>query len=269
MVPMKPRRAPTQSARPLAGASVVVTRPAGTATALRRRVRALGGHFVALPGVGLRAVADADVARRALRAARTADVVVFVSPAAVRYAFALEPRLRFARATQVVAPGLGSARALHRRGIVGTVSPSRQDSEGVLGLPGLQRLRGRRVVLIGAAGGRELLPKELAARGARVERIEVYARTAPRLTARHLAALAAAPTPRISMFSSAEALANLRRCLPPEVWRALAGGECVASSARIAMLARTAGFVAVHVARAPQPAALVSAAVATLGRHRL
>src|SRR5512141_2062059 len=97
---------------PLAGVGVIVTRPAGSAATLRRRVHALGGACIVVPGSALRAVDDRANARAGLRVARSADLVIFTSPAAVRFAWSLLPRLRFARATPVLAPGTGSAHAL-------------------------------------------------------------------------------------------------------------------------------------------------------------
>ena len=90
----------------LAGASVIVTRPAATAADLRRRVRALGGNPLGLPGMLLRANADV-AAKKTLAAARAADIAIFVSPAAVKFAFLLNPKLRFARC----AVGAATARA--------------------------------------------------------------------------------------------------------------------------------------------------------------
>jgi uroporphyrinogen-III synthase len=257
---------------PLAGATVVVTRPALTAPAVRRRVVALGGSAIALPGLALRCVAGAEAvaARRALRDAARADVVVFVSPAAVRFAWMLVPTLRFRRDTFVCAPGAGSVRALQRRGVRGAVCPAgRQDSEGLLALDQLANLRRRRVVLIGAEGGRGLLPRELRARGAHVDAAVVYQRLPPRLSRRPLAALAQAPGPLIALFSSAEALVNLHACLPPPLFARLAAHDCVASSARIGEVARTLGLTRVHRAAGAAPAALLDEACRVLALHRL
>lgn len=255
---------------PLAGASVIVTRPAGTAASLRRRVLALGGACVVVPGSSLRRAADPAAVRAQLRSARSTDIAIFTSPAAVRFAWSLHPRLRFARATPVLAPGAGSARALQRRGVVQATFPlQRQDSEGLLDLPILQRVRRRRIVLIGAAGGREMLAPALAARGARVERVDVYRRAPPLLTRRHRNGLAQAAAPRISLFSSAEALTHLHARLPPDLFARLAADDCVTSSARIAAAARALGFGQLHLAAGPAPAQLLAAACAALARHRL
>jgi uroporphyrinogen-III synthase len=255
---------------PLAGASVIVTRPAATSGPLRRRIRALGGVAIGLPGSVLRAAPDRAAIRAALVAARSADVAIFVSPAAVKFAFAAHPKLRFARATQVCAVGAATARALHRHGIRDAAWPrDRQDSEGLLALPALQSLRGRRVVLIGAPGGRELLTQALRKRRAQLTRIDVYHREAPRYSTRQLAALEKAPAPLLLLVSSAEALANLHATLTLHLFARLAAGEIVVSSERLAAIARDSLFANVHVAASAAPADLLTTACAALALHRL
>ena len=259
-----------ESSRPLAGAGVIVTRPAASAGALRRRIRALGGEPVGLPGSVLRAAPDRAAIRAALMAARDADVAIFVSPAAVKFAYAALPKMRFSRTTRVCAVGAATARALQRRGIRNVTWPrERQDSEGLLALPQLGNLRARRVALVGAPGGRELLAQTLRARRARLARIDVYRREAPRFSARRLAALEQAPAPWLLLVSSAEALANLRVALPLRLFARLAAGDIVVSSERLAKLARASLFANVHVARGPAPADLLNAARVALARHRL
>jgi len=241
---------------PLAGRVVVITRPAGTAAPLSRRVRTLGGEPLSLPGLSLRGADDARAAATGLRAALRDDVLVFTSPAAVRFAAKLAP-LR-TRAT-VLAVGQGTARALRRHGI-DAIAPSRQDSEGLLAHPSLRELRGRRVALIGAPGGRGLLREQFAARGAELRELHVYRRVAPRLLRRHVDAVAALPKSARVLLSSAEALDNLRALLPPPAWARLCAATAIASSERLAAVARAAGFVRVRIARSAMAADLLAAA---------
>ena len=85
----------------LAGRVVVITRPAGTAAPMARQVRARGGEPLALPGLSLRGTDDAQAVTRELKEALRGDeLLVFTSPAAVRFAARLAP-LR-TRATDVV-----------------------------------------------------------------------------------------------------------------------------------------------------------------------
>lgn len=255
---------------PLAGATLVVTRPSATAQGLKRRIRSLGGTALGLPGMSLRAIAERGPARTALAAARSADVVVFVSPAAVRFAFEVHPGLRFARASLVCAIGAATARALARRGLPRVLWPrQRQDSEGLLALPELAHLRGKRVALIGAPGGRDLLAQTLRERRAKLTHIHVYTRAAPRYNRAQIGALEHASAPLVTLLSSADVLANLRATLPLDLFARLAAGELVVSSERLAAAARASLFANVHIAASALPADLLGAARAALARHRL
>lgn len=256
--------------QPLAGATVVVTRPSASAATLKRRIASLGGIALALPGVGVRAAADPATARAALHGAREADLAIFVSPIAVRHAFALLPTLRFARTTRVCAVGRATARALARRGVRGVIWPTqRQDSEGLLALPELARVSRCRAVLVGAPGGRDLLQSTLRERGAMPQSIHVYRRAAPRWNRRHFAALDDAASPLLTLLSSAEVLAHLGGGLPRQSFAKLAAGECIVSSPRLAEAARAAGFARVHIAASAATDDMLAAAGSALAQHRL
>ena len=242
----------------LCGRVVVITRPAGTAAALARKVRRLGGVPLLLPGLALRGVADEAVACEALQAALQGDVLIFTSPAAARFAAALAPLQTTAT---VLAVGHGTARALRRHGIPASLTPSRQDSEGLLEHPALQSLRGCRVGLIGAAGGRGLLREQLAARGAQLHELHVYQRAGPRLARRHVDALMQLPPSARVLLSSAEALQNLYRLLPSAAWARLSAATAVVSSERLATVACNTGFSHITLADSALSADLLAAAM--------
>lgn len=250
-----------------AGAGIVITRPVGSGASLARSVRAGGGWPVLLPGLALRGPAT-DAARSALAALGRRQLAIFTSPAAVRFAFVLYPSLRIGPGG-VFAIGVGTARALARHGIDAVIPDGRSDSEGLLTLPDLARVRNRDVALIGAPGGRDLIAPALRRRGARVEPVHVYRRVPARLTRRHFEALTAAPDPLITLVSSGEALANIVARLPPHLLDRLQARTLVVSSARLAGAARDAGFTEIAQARSALPRDLLAAAEATLARHRL
>lgn len=257
------------SAPALAGVSVVVTRPAGTASSLLIRVRAMGASAIALPGLSLRATGDVEGARCMLRSARDAHAWIFSSPAAVRYAFRLSPDLEIHRDASAFGVGAGTQRALARRGIHAQVPSERSDSEALLALPELTRVRGQRMALVGAPGGRQLIAEALQQRGALVDVIHVYVRRPPRLTRRHFGAIARASDPLIMLVSSAEALANLVTLLPAELLTRLRHQILIVSSARLAMVAGEHGFEDVRVAASALPDDLLNAAGNAIARHRL
>lgn len=253
---------------PLAGATVVVTRPSESAGASVRMARRLGAGVVRLPGLGLRPIEDAAAARAGLARAARADAWIFTSPAAVRHAFALVPALRPRRTTRVFAVGAGTARALLRHGIEAIHPPQGHDSNGLLALDALAEPRGWNIAVIDAPGGRDVIAPTLRARKATVERVHVYRRTAPRLDRRHFQALADAPLPWISLVSSGEALDRLVAALPPALAARWRGQAMVVSSRRLAARARALGFSDVHVARSALPADLFSSAERVFARQR-
>jgi uroporphyrinogen-III synthase len=265
---MTTRRGRAKASHPhaaLEGATVVVTRPAGTSEALVRRLDTLGARALAIPGLSLR---PADHDARAVRKAAF-ETWIFTSPAAVRFGAHLLPARRARAHLCAYAVGEGTARALARHGLAATIPHDRADSEGLLAVPELKRVRGHRIALVGAPGGRDLIAPTLRRRGAKVETIHVYRRVAPRLTRRHFDALAAARDPLIALVSSGEALANLVALLPPQLLARLRAQILVVSSARLAALARQEGFAEIALARSAAPKDLLDAAAAALARHRL
>lgn len=249
---------------PLHGRSVVITRPVGAAAALLRRVRAAGGVPLHVPGLSLRGVDDGPT-RAALAQALRARQVVFTSPAAVRFAHALHA---LPAGLPAVAVGRGTARALQRAGVRAVQVPARQDSEGVLALPALATLDGIDVALVGAPGGRGVLRQALAARGARLQEVHVYHRTAPRLDRRHAQALQDLPDGACVLWSSAEALGHLRAGLPAPAWAALLRATAVVSSARLAAVTQAAGWAQPVIAASALPDDLLAAAADAAAARR-
>ncbi len=262
---MKPASAARHT--PLDGITLVVTRPALTADAQVRAARLLGAQVLRLPGLALAAVDDAAGARAALAAAAAADAWIFTSPAGVRFAFALLPQWRPHAQADVFAVGRATARALARHAIAARVPVERQDSEGLLALEAFATARGRKIVIIDAPGGRDVIASSLRQRGAEVERIAVYRRAPARLGARHLRALEEAPRPWITLVSSGEALANLLDALPADVVTGWRTQPLVVSSGRLAEHAREAGFSDIHVARSALTRDLLTCAC-SVRKHR-
>lgn len=241
----------------LNGRTLVITRPAGTAGTIARQIRARGGVPVLLPGLSLRAADDAVATRIALRDALDAELLLFTSPVAVRFAAALLP---LDTRAVVLAVGQGTARALHRHGLAALAPGQRQDSEGLLALPVLQSLHGRRVALVGAPGGRGLLREQLRARGARLHEVHVYQRVPPRLGPRHLEAVRHLAADARVLLSSAEALQNLQAALTPALWHQLCSTLAVVSSERLATIVHAAGFSRVQQAASARGVDLLAAA---------
>jgi uroporphyrinogen-III synthase len=220
---------------------------------------------VLLPGLSLRAAPDKATALAHWREALQDEVLIFSSPAAVRYALALAPCVTRA---EVIAIGKGTARALHRHGIDAQVPAARQDSEGVLQLPSMQQLERKRIALITAPGGRGLLQEELVARGASLREVHVYGRGAPRLTRRHFDAVLQLPATACVLLSSGEAIQHLMVRLPAETRQRLCQATAIVSSERIAEQAHAAGFKRLGVAASAGQEDLLAAAMRICSRAR-
>ena len=157
---------------------MLVTRPAHQSEALCELIERAHGRPVRFPALEILGPADKHAARAALAAASSADLLIFVSANAVQYAFPLLPdQLR--PEVDIAAVGTATARALVAHGLDPTLLPERMDSEGLLALPALQAVAGKRIFILRGDGGRELLYDTLRERGAQVQRIEVYRRRMP------------------------------------------------------------------------------------------
>lgn len=246
-----------RSRPPSRGCYVISLRPVGGHGAIRRAAAARGMRVLALSPWRIESRDDAQ-ARAALRAALAADAVVFTSPAAVRAAARLRA-LRPRRGQAWLAVGAGTAAALRRAGVDEVAAPSRMDSEGLLALPALRAVRGRRIGLVTAPGGRGALAPALVRRGAEVVRADVYARTPVAPSPRSIAALASLDAQPWLALSSGEALRHVLAVLPADAAALLRRARVVAASARLADLAHAAGFDDVRIAADARPKSLVGA----------
>ena len=168
---------------PLAGKTIVVTRPRAQAGPLAAAIAAQGGQPLIFPLLEIGPAADPQPLAAAV--ARLADysLAVFISPNAVAYALpAILARGPWPAGLLPAAVGQGTVKALAAHGIAGCVAPrERFDSEALLDLPELAagQVAGRRVAIFRGDGGRELLAETLRARGAEVDCITCYRRSGP------------------------------------------------------------------------------------------
>lgn len=226
------------TASALEGRRILVTRPRELAAGLAALIAQAGGEPVLYPAIEIRDPEDPRAARDALARAEEFDLAVFVSPSAVRKALELRARAWPAR-VRAAALGAGTRRELEARGVRDVLAPAEgADSEALLALPELQRVQGRRVLILRGAGGRELLAETLAARGARVSAVACYRRARP--------AGGAAPAGALDAVcaNSGEALENLAALIGLERLRAT---PLIVPHERVARLARDMGCAAVAV----------------------
>jgi uroporphyrinogen-III synthase len=165
----------------LAGRHVVVTRPAGQAAHFATALSEAGAIPVRFPVLEIRDIEDPAALLEAAIRLDSFDIAVFVSPNAIQKALAvILARRAWPASLRVVTIGKSSERELARHGIHDVISPPlRFDSEGLLELPELIDVAGKRVIIFRGDGGRELLGDTLIARGARIEYLSCYRRGKP------------------------------------------------------------------------------------------
>ncbi len=171
------RTAQGPSSAPLIGLRIAVTRPAGQCAHLVERIRAAGGEAIALPLLEIAPPATPVRPDDLERQFRAADVIIFISPNAVRMAQQILPAADWPRGARLACVGHGTARALREAGFRDLLVPNEgADSEALLALTEMREVRGRHILIVRGEGGRTLLANTLTQRGARVDHAVVYRR---------------------------------------------------------------------------------------------
>lgn len=263
-----------------------MTRPQADAA---RWVQALGTHGIdalALPLIEIRALSDTSAVAAAWARADQCQAIMFVSASAVDHFFAARPPQAGVGTSRhgprLWAPGPGTVAALQRHGVaperIDAPAPdsAQYDSEALWRLVGAGVQPGRVVMIVRGAGrdvslpnaapthdgalaserdthgeGRDWLAQQLAQSGALVHFVVAYWRAAPGAQAlRQALAEQRVGDDALWLFTSAQAIGNLRACLPQHDW---SRARAVASHARIAAAARAAGFGVVRESRPALP----------------
>lgn len=169
---------------PLAGLSVLLTRPAGQADKLAATIQNLGGHVTHLPLLAIEPITERTAVERlktSIMALDNYDAAIFISTNAatlgLEWIESYWPQLPVGLEAYAVGPG--TAEILRQLPWPVHCSDSGVTSEHLLALPGLQDVAGKRIALFRGQGGRELLAETLRERGARVDYLEIYQRRVP------------------------------------------------------------------------------------------
>jgi uroporphyrinogen-III synthase len=241
---LTPRAEP---ACPVAGLGILITRPARQSAGLAQKVAALGGMPIIFPAIAILPPADPMALGRAHAALATYDIAIFVSANAVEYG-APDPR-RWPERLVVLAPGPGTAEALATVGIAGARIPvTTFDSEGLLALPELADVKGKRVLILRGDGGREHLGGTLRARGAEVDHVACYRRDKPQTGIGGLAEAFRAGRIDAVTITSSEGLDNLWTLADAAVRGAWRARPTFVPHARIAACARDLGLSVIETA---------------------
>jgi len=167
---------------PLSGKRIVVTRARGQADALSARLRELGAEAIEMATIEIRPAADYTPLDRALAELDAYDWLIFTSANGVRYFLERLDRsaldLRALRA-KICAIGPATRAAVEALHLKVDLMGKEYVAEGLLAAFAPFDLAGRRILLPRAAVARDLVPTDLARRGARVDVVEAYRTVVP------------------------------------------------------------------------------------------
>ncbi len=253
-----------QASRP----RVIVTRPAREASAWVQSLSQAGLQAVALPLIDILAVDDPSPVQHAWQQLDGYAAVMFVSANAVAGFFASKPAevqclmaqeaLKNRAIPRAWATGPGTVQALKQAGVptelmdAPLLEVAQFDSEALWKQVAGQVQADQRVLIVrgrdgqavsdlqGRGVGRDWLASRLTQAGAVVDFVVAYQRACPQFdTPQQQLAQSAARDGSVWLFSSSEAIANLRVNLPFQDWSAACA---VATHARIAAAVKLAGF---------------------------
>jgi uroporphyrinogen-III synthase len=195
----------------LVGLGILVTRPAHQAQHLVELIRTAGGTPILFPVMEIVDLPDVRPLNAVIDRLDEFQLAIFISPNAVTKAMNLiHARRTLPPGLRIAAIGKGGRKALAQFGIAQVLVPEhRFDSEGLLALPELQQMAGKKVVIFRGDGGRELLGDELQRRGGQVEYAECYRREKPQADNAQLLHLWARNGLHAITVTSAELLHNL------------------------------------------------------------
>jgi uroporphyrinogen III methyltransferase/synthase len=217
---------------PLFGRRIVLTRTREQAGELRDRLEELGAEVVELPTIEIRPPASWEALDDAISRLGEFQFLLVTSVNGVRNFLARLKAggrdLRDLKGLRIGAIGPATAAEFARAGIRVDFVPREYRAEGLLEAMKNFELEGKAVLIPRAKVARDLVPRTLAARGARVEVVEAYETVVPELPREELDRLLASPPDAIT-FTSSSTASNFAKLLGKRKPAEVLGGAAIAS----------------------------------------
>ncbi len=194
---------------PLFGKRIAITRARDQAGVLREELAALGAEVIEIPTIEIRPPDSWQPLDGAIRRLEEFDYLLVTSANGVRsFLERLAACGRDVRALQgltIGAIGPATAAEFERAGVKVDLLPAEYVAEGLLAALGDRDLRGKAFLIPRARVARDLVPRGLEERGARVEVVEAYQTVVPEISPEELARLLTPPPDAITFTSSSTA----------------------------------------------------------------
>lgn len=205
---------------PLSGRRIVVTRSRDQAEALTERLEALGAEVVEIPCIETHPPKSWKLLDGAIGRLETFDYLIFTSANGVRYFFerlaSQGKDARDLKGLKIGVIGPATAAELWQQGLRADFMPATYQAEGLIESLRDQDIAGKSFLIPRARVARDLLPRALREKGARVEVVEAYQTVKPRLPARDLVRWLE-PVPDAVTFTSSSTVVNFFRSLTPQM----------------------------------------------------
>ena len=231
---------------------VLVTRPREQAQRWVLALAKLGITAHALPLIDIGDAADTAPVVLAWQQITSQSLVMFVSANAVQRFFALRPaHASWPQGLRAASTGPGTTAALREAGVAAMhiVAPADDgpfESEALWQRLAHEPWQGAQVLVVRGEQGRDWLAEQWREKGATVRFVSAYRRELAQwrdVDAQRCDDAIAKPADVLWLFSSSEAVANLRRLRPGADF---ARAQALCTHERIAAVARSIGFVQVH-----------------------
>ena len=164
--------------RPLAGRTIVVTRPRDQARSFSALLEESGARVIESPAIEIRPPRSWKAADRAIDTLSSYGLLIFTSVnGADRFFERLTYRgvdIRDLKGIDVYAIGPATADAVRTRGVLVAAVPEDHRAEGVAAILARRPLVGERILIPRAEIARDMLPREIKRRGAYVDVVSVY-----------------------------------------------------------------------------------------------
>jgi uroporphyrinogen III methyltransferase/synthase len=199
---------------PLFGKRIVITRARDQASALRQPLAELGAEVIELPTIEIRDPDSWDPLDGAIRRLGEFDYLLVTSVNGV-HSFLARLRacgrdLRDLKGLTVGAIGPATAAEFAKTGIAVDFVPKEYRAEGLLESLAGAEVGGKSFLIPRAKVARDLVPRVLAERGARVEVIEAYQTVTPEFPPAELDSLLT-PPPDVILFTSSSTVSNFAK----------------------------------------------------------
>lgn len=218
----------------------LIIRPQPAADDLAQRLRADGHHPVIC---SLLSYSPGNDLPELISLLPEAGIIIAVSTAAVQYAGKQLQQQQFAWPVSALYLAVGATTAREwQQQQCQVITPDDARSEGLLALPQLQSVSGKKIVILRGNGGRELLSETLQQRGANVTYVECYRRHYLQTDGHRLLQEWQAAAVDSVIITSNDLFQQLLTLLPETAQSWLSGLRWFAASERIAEKIRNSGF---------------------------